>query len=123
MRLNHLEAVVLRGVNVVRDVVTVQKRNGSEQAIAGFPATLPSLRHPSLGSPTDTDFGPCYQRPALAGAGNSTAPRAGRLGSLAGVSRWRWQAFAKTPTALFRKQRPCLGGSMRDTFAGAMRRS
>jgi hypothetical protein len=123
MRLNQLEAVVLRGVNVVRDVVTVLKRNGSNQAIAGFPATLPSLRHPSLWSPTDTDFGPCYERPALAGAGNSTAPRAGRLGSLAGVFACRWQAYAATPTAMFPKQRPWLGGSMCVTLAGAMRRS
>src|SRR4051794_34643910 len=120
MRLNQLEAVVLRGVNVARDVVTVLKRNGSEQAIVGFPATLPSLRHPSLGSPADTAFGPCYQRPALAGAGNSAAPRAGRLGSLAGVFACRWQASATTPPALFRKQRPWLCGSTRATFAGAM---
>ncbi len=123
MVLNQLEAVVLRGVNVVRDVVTVQKRNGSNQAIAGFPATLPSLRHPSSWSPTDTDFGPCYERPAFAGAGYGTASRAGRLGGLAGVFAWRWQAFATTRTALLRKQRPCLFGSMRDTMAGAMRRS
>jgi hypothetical protein len=123
MRLNQLEAVVLRGVNVVRDVVTVLKRNGSNQAIAGFPATLPSLRHPSLWSPTDTDFGPCYERPAYAGAGNGTASRAGRLGRLAGDFARRWQASAATRTALLCKQRPCPFGSMRDTLAGAMRRS
>ena len=123
MVLNQLEAVVLRGVNVVRDVVTVLERNGSNQAIAGFPATRPSLRHPSPWSPTDTDFGPCYERPALAGAGYGAAPRAGRLGSLAGVFARRWQAIAKTQAVPFQKTGRCSFGSMRDTLAGAMRRS
>ena len=123
MRLNQLETVRLNGVNVVRDVVTVLGRNGSKQAVAGDPATHPSLRPISFRLPADADSWPRYERPALAGAGNSTAPRAGRLGSLAGDFTRRWQTIARTHAVPFQKTRRWLCGSMRDTLAGAMRRS
>jgi hypothetical protein len=121
----NLESRVLRGLNVVRDVVTVLKRNGSNQAIAGFPAVLSSQRHLTSWLPADTDFGWRYERPAYAGVVCS-APRAGRLGSLAGVRAKRWQAIVAPRSVLIRKPRshqPRVAGSMRDTFAGAMRRT
>jgi hypothetical protein len=121
MNLKQLETVVLCGVNVVRDVVTVLPRKGSNQAIAGFPATLPSHRHPSPWLPADADSWPRYERPANAGVVNS-APRAGRLGSLAGTFTRRRLTRATARPVLFRKQAGCLFGPMRP-FAGAMRRS
>ena len=121
MILKQLETAVLCGVHVVRDVVTVLARKGSDQAIAGFPATLPSHRHPSSGMPADADSWPRYERPANAGAGNG-APRAGRLGSPAGTFTRRRLTRATTRPVLLRKQAGCLRGSMRP-FAGAMRRS
>jgi hypothetical protein len=121
MNLKQLETVVLCGVNVVRDVVTVLPRKGSNQAIAGFPATLSSHRHPSSWLPADADSWLRDERPAKAGA-NRGAPRAGRLGSLAGTFMRRWRMLATARPVLSRKQAGCLRGSMRP-FAGAMRRS
>ena len=121
MSLSKMETVLLCGVNVVRDVVTVLKRNGSNQAIAGFSATLPSHRHPSLRWPADTDAWLRYERPAFAGAGHC-APRAGRLGCPAEVSVRLRPTLATAGCVLLQKQEP-LFGPMRGTLAGMMRRS
>ena len=122
MRLNHLETVLLCGVNVVRDVVTVLKRNGSNQAIVEVPATLPSHRHLFQRLPADTDCWPRYERPAFTGAGQC-APRAGRLGSLVGVAVRPWPASATSRGVLSQKQGIPLFMRTRDTLAGMMRRS
>jgi hypothetical protein len=85
MAVMNLESLVLRGVNVVRDVVTGLKRIGANQAaVRQTPAmVLSHLRHPSQSDPwSDADPALRYER---ATAGGSTAKRAGRPGSSAGV--------------------------------------
>jgi hypothetical protein len=122
MRLNNLDTVLLCGVNVVRDVVTVLKRNGSNQAVAGIPATLLSHCHPSQGMQADTDCWPRYERPAFTSAGQG-APRAGRLASPAGVAvRLRPTSLA-VRGVLSQKQGSPLFMRTRATLAGMMRRS
>jgi hypothetical protein len=84
MAVMNLETLVLRGVNVVRDVVIGLERNGSNLTGVQAPVSLSSTRHPSASDPwTDTDPGKRYER-AMQGAAHA-AIRAGRPGSLAGV--------------------------------------
>jgi hypothetical protein len=72
------EALVLRGVSVVRDGNTAMVRQGSDnRAKLEAPAFLISMRHPSPGCQGQTEMGRHYPSDA--------ASRAGRSDCLAGV--------------------------------------
>jgi hypothetical protein len=72
------EALVLRGVSVVRDGNTAMVRQGSDNpAKPEAPAFLISMRHPSPGCQGQNDPGRHYPSDAVS--------RAGRSDSLAGV--------------------------------------
>ncbi len=86
MAVKKLESLVLRGVPVACDVVAGLERIGSNAARGQAPTVAPSFaRHLSPGYPApDTGTAMRYE-PANPG-GAHTAQRAGRSGSLAGVS-------------------------------------
>jgi hypothetical protein len=118
MAVIRLETLVLRGVHVVRDVVTALVRIGSKGNGVQAPAvSLSPTRHPSSSDPrTDTEPGKRYERAMNRGAAHA-AIRAGRPGSCAGVlgsrlparcagrailSGWARAAGGSCPTAAWR---------------------
>jgi hypothetical protein len=90
----NLETVVQRGVRVSNDIVT-GLRMASEEAVQRASGIVLSKRHLPTSQRPDKVDGPRYATPQ----GGHTAPRAGRLASLAGARNCRWSRRGTTPSA------------------------
>jgi hypothetical protein len=102
MVLNTLEALVLRGVSVLRDGVAVGLRLASKEARGQTQAVPFSMRHPSHGCPSPTTATTWRPNPAGDASGYAAPGQAGRpAGSPDGVLVRRSPAIIAGGTGCF----------------------